>query len=261
MNTLEFDVSDGLGHVRLNRPEAGNAMSMQYAHDIYDVAVRCTESNDLRALLITGNGPRFSVGGDITEFERAAPGEMGQVMQRMARRYHDAILLLAELQVPVVTAVHGACAGGGLGLTYVADIVLAAENTKFALGFAAIGIAGDCANSWFLPRLVGPRRAAELYFEQRALTAKNALDWGLVTRVVPDAQLLDEARAVARRLAHGPTVGYGQFRGLLRQAWDNSLAEQLDAEVRALGVAGTTEDAEGAVSAFLAKQRPTFQGS
>jgi 2-(1,2-epoxy-1,2-dihydrophenyl)acetyl-CoA isomerase len=261
LTAVEFDIADGLGQLRLNRPDHGNAFSMALAEDLYEVAVRCTDADRLRALLVTGNGPRFSVGGDMDEFRRGGPGGMGRVMQEMARRYHAALELYAELPVPVVCGVHGAVAGGALGMTFVSDIVLAAERTKFALGFAAIGIAGDSANSWFLPRLIGPRRTAELYFEQRVLTATEAAEWGLVTRVVPATELHDQSLALALRLANGPTVAYGEFRALLRQTWGNSLPEQLAAEVRALGVAGNTEDAEAAVSAFLAKQRPTFQGS
>lgn len=260
LTTTQFEITDGLGRLRLDRPAEGNAFSQAMPRDLYEIAVRCTNAADLRALLITGNGPRFTVGGDIAVFNEAPRGEMGRVMQRMARRYHEALELYAELPVPIVCAVHGAAAGGGLGLTYIADIVLAGENTKFTLGFTGIGIAGDSANSWYLPRLIGPRRTAELYFEQRVLSAQEAADWGLVTRVVPDARLPDEALALARRLAEGPTAAFGQLRGLLRQSWGNTLPEQLAAEVRALGVAGATEDAAGAVSAFLAKQRPTFQG-
>lgn len=260
LTAVEFDIIDGLGHLQLNRPDHGNAFSMALAEDLYEVAVRCTNADDLRALLVTGNGPRFSVGGDMDEFQRGGPGGMGRVMQAMARRYHEALELYAELPVPVVCGVHGAAAGGALGMTYVADIVLAAEGTKFALGFAGIGIAGDSANSWYLPRLIGPRRTAELYFEQRVLTATEAAEWGLVTRVVPAAELHDQALALARRLASGPTVAYREIRGLLRQTWGSSLSEQLAAETRALGVAGVTSDAEGAIAAFLTKQQPTFEG-
>lgn len=260
LTCVEFVITDGLGHLRLNRPEHGNAFSQRLADELYEVAARCTNSSELRGLLVTGNGPRFTVGGDIDEFEAAGPGEMGQVMQRMARSYHAALELYAALDVPIVCGVHGAAAGGGLGMTYIADIVLAAENTKFALGFATIGIAGDSANSWYLPRLIGLRRTAELYFEQRVLTAPEAAEWGLVTRVVPDDQLPDEALAVARKLAAGPTLAYGEVRRLLRQTWGNSLPDQLAAETEALGRAGASEDAVGAVTAFLNKQKPTYRG-
>lgn len=260
LSTVEFEIVDGLGHLRLNRPEVGNAINPAMPADLYEVAMRCSGADGLRALLITGNGDRFCVGGDIQAFADAGPREMGAVMASMTRRFHPALALLSELPVPIVCAVQGAAAGGGLGLTYVADLVLAAEGTKFALGFAGIGVSGDGGASWFLPRLVGPRRAAELYLEERVLTAEEARDWGLVTRVVPAGELHEQALAVARRLASGPTVAYGEIRGLLRQTWRSSLPEQLAAETSALGRAGATADAEGAVAAFLTKERPSYRG-
>jgi 2-(1,2-epoxy-1,2-dihydrophenyl)acetyl-CoA isomerase len=159
-----------------------------------------------------------------------------------------------------VVAVHGSVAGGGLGLLYSADIALAAEGTKFATGFTKLGLSGDGGNSWFLPRLVGPRRAAEFYLEHRVLDAAEAADWGLVTRVVPADELQDQALDVVRKLAQGPTRAYGEIRRLLRDSWTATLPEQLAAETEAISRTGATGDASGAVSSFLARTTPIFQG-
>jgi 2-(1,2-epoxy-1,2-dihydrophenyl)acetyl-CoA isomerase len=260
LETVQFTVTDGVGAIRLNRPAARNALNQTVADELYEVALRCAARRDLRALLITGNGPAFTVGGDISVFAEAGDGELPGLLRRMTTPYHDALRILSELDVPIVAAVHGAVAGGGLGLLYSADIALAAEGAKFATGFAALGLSGDGGNSWFLPRLVGPKRAAELYFEQRVLDAHEAAEWGLVSRVVPADVLQEQAESIARRLAGGPTRAYGEIRKLLRDSWSSTLPDQLSAESAAIARTADTADASRAIAAFLAKSTPTFEG-
>jgi 2-(1,2-epoxy-1,2-dihydrophenyl)acetyl-CoA isomerase len=260
LTTIEFSVSDGLGVLRLNRPEHRNAINETVPGDLYEVAQRCAADPGLRALLIAGNGPAFTVGGDISMFARAARGELPEDLRRMTTLYHAALLLLRDLDAPIVAAVHGAVAGGGLGLLYAADIALAAEGTKFATGFTGLGLSGDGAGTWYVPRLAGPRRAAELYFEQRVLDAREAAEWGLVTRVVPAETLEAEALALARRLAAGPTRAYGEIRRLLHQSWSATLADQMKAETDALSRTAATGDAARAIAGFAGKSPITFQG-
>lgn len=258
--TLSCTVTDGLGVLHLDRPDARNALNPALCDELHEVALRLADRTDLRALLITGSGPVFTVGGDITVFGQAEDGQLPELLRRMTSAYHETLRILSRLDAPVVTAVHGAVAGGGLGLLHVADIAFAAEGTKFSTGFTGLGLSGDGGNSWFLPRLVGPRRAAELYFEQRVLTAREAADWGLVSHVVPAGELGERALATARRLAAGPTRAYGEIRRLLRDSWRTTLSEALTAETDALARTAATSDAQRAVSAFLTKSTPEFQG-
>jgi 2-(1,2-epoxy-1,2-dihydrophenyl)acetyl-CoA isomerase len=260
LSAVEFSVADGLGVLRLNRPEHRNAIDEVMPGDLYEVAQRCAANSGLRALLITGNGRAFTVGGDVSVFAGAAPGELPAKLRRLTTLYHDALLTLRDLDAPIVVAVHGAVAGGGLGLLYTADIALAAEGTKFATGFAALGLSGDGGSSWFLPRLAGARRAAELYFEQRVLDAREAAEWGLVTRVVAADVLDAEATALAGRLATGPTRAYGEIRALLRQSWSTTLADQLRAETDAVARTAGTRDAGRAIASFPSKSAPVFEG-
>lgn len=260
LTTVRFEVTDGLGVIRLNRPDVRNAINQALADELYEVALRCAARTDLRAVLIVGTGPAFTVGGDIAVFAETDAADLPDLLRRMTTPYHSALRLLGGLPVPVVAAVHGAVAGGGLGLLYCADIALAAEGTKFATGFAALGLSGDGANSWFLPRLVGVRRAAQLYFEQRVLDAREAAEWGLISRVVPADALEEQALALARRLADGPTRAFGEIRQLLRDSWSTTPSEQLNAETEALARTGGTSDAGQAIASFLAKATPTFQG-
>jgi len=260
LEALRFTVADGVGVLRLNRPQARNALNRTVADELYEVALRAAARTDMRALLIAGEGPAFTVGGDISAFAQAGPGELPAVLRRMTGPYHQALRIFAALDVPIVAAVHGAVAGGGLGLLYVADIAFAAEGTKFATGFTGLGLSGDGGNSWFLPRLVGLRRAVELYYEQRVLDAREAAEWGLVSHVVPGDVLQEQAAAAARKLADGPTRAYGEIRRLLRDSWSSTLSDQLGAETEAIARAGATSDAERAVAAYLAKSTPTFDG-
>jgi 2-(1,2-epoxy-1,2-dihydrophenyl)acetyl-CoA isomerase len=174
----------------------------------------------------------------------------------MTTGYHAALQILDSLEVPLVAAVHGAVAGGGLGLIYVADVVIAAEGTRFATGFSGLGLSGNGGGTWFLPRLVGMRRAAELYFGQRVLDADEAAAWGLISHVVPAADLAAVSERTARQLAGGPTRAFGEIRALLRRAHEASLSDQLQAETRALSRTAGTRDAARAIDSFMAKSRP-----
>jgi 2-(1,2-epoxy-1,2-dihydrophenyl)acetyl-CoA isomerase len=258
--TVEFSVADGLAVIRLNRPAARNAIDQALGDDLAQAVQRCAADTAVRALLICANGPAFTVGGDVAVFAKAGPDELPGDLRRMTTGYHAALQILDRLEVPVVTAVHGAVAGGGLGLIYVADVVIAAAGTRFATGFSGLGLSGDGGGTWFLPRLVGMRRAAELYFGQRVLDADEAAAWGLISRVVPATDLAAEAERTARQLAAGPTRAFAEIRTLLRRSHEASLGDQLQAETAALSRTAGTRDAGRGIESFMAKSRPEFRG-
>ncbi|WP_169813544.1 enoyl-CoA hydratase/isomerase family protein [Nocardia vaccinii] len=256
---IDYQVVDSVARVRLDRPAARNAMNKAMGESLLEVATRIANDDHLRAVLITGNGPVFSVGGDIGAFADGAT-DLPDTLTRMAVLMHEAMRLLARVDFPIVTAVHGACAGGALGLVYPADITIAAEGTKFATGFGRIGITADSGNTWYLPKFIGIRRASEMLFEDRVIDADTAVDWGLVNRVVPVEQLQAEAEATVGRLAAGATRGYGEMRRLLHSSWTSTLDNALSEETAALRRIGRTTDASDAIASFLAKQQPTFTG-
>ena len=179
----------------------------------------------------------------------------------MTTPFHLAFEVLAALDVPIVTAAHGSVAGGGLGLVYAADVVVATEDARFVTAFAQLGLSGDGGGTWHLPRRIGPARAARAYLFNEPIGAREALEWGLVAEVVPVADARRRGEELATRLAAGPTRGYGQMRKLLRQSWDRSLPDQLGAEIEGLVITARTADARAAVSAFQTKQKPTFEGA
>lgn len=260
LQTIDYHVDKGVATVCLNRPDARNAINPQMARDTLEVARRIAADRAVRAVLICGNGPALTVGGDIGYFLGSADGGFGDLFVKMTTPFHQAFEILSRIEAPIVTAAHGAVAGGGLGYVYAADIVVAAENTTFVTAFARIGLSGDGGGTWHLPRLVGPRRAAEAYLRNRPIRAEEALTWGMINEIVPVEGLRDRATALAVELAQGPTAAFAKMRTLLRESWRNDLSAQLVAETSALKQAGDSADAAEAIAAFAAKRTPNFLG-
>lgn len=258
--TIDYRVSDGVATICLNRPEARNAIDLQLAADTLTAARRAAADPAVRAVLICGNGPALTVGGDIDYFRRFAPQEFGAVLTRMTTPFHEAFRVLSRIEAPIVTAAHGVVAGGGLGYAYAADLVLAAESTRFVTAFGGIGLTGDGGGTWHLPRIVGPRRAARMYLENTPIDAATALDWGLINEIVPADELRSRATDLAVRLANGPTRTFARMRALLRDGADNDLSTQLYAETAALADVASTADAREGIDAFAAKRQPHFTG-
>jgi 2-(1,2-epoxy-1,2-dihydrophenyl)acetyl-CoA isomerase len=260
LQTIHYSVTDAVATVCLNRPQARNAIDKQMAEETLDVAQRIAADDSIRAVLICGNGPVLTAGGDIDYFLAHTGERFGALLAQMTPPFQEAFRVLSRIDAPIVTAAHGAVAGGGLGFVYAADLVIAAEETKFVTAFAALGLSGDGGGTWHLPRLIGPRRAAEAYLRNRPIAAAEALQWGLINEIVPAEKLRSRAEAVARELADGPTRGFARMRALLRDAWRNDLSTQLQAEIEAIRYTGDTADAAGAINDFAAKRRPEFDG-
>jgi 2-(1,2-epoxy-1,2-dihydrophenyl)acetyl-CoA isomerase len=260
LRTIDYSVADAVATVCLNRPEVRNAIDLRVAEESLEVARRIEADGSIRAVLICGNGPALTVGGDIHYF-LANPGEhFGALFARMTTPFHEAFRVLSRIDAPIVTAAHGVVAGGGLGFVYAADLVIAAEDTKFVTAFAALGLSGDGGGTWHLPRIIGPRRAAEAYLRNSPINVTEALQWGLINEIVPADQLRSRAEAVACELAAGPTRGFAKMRALLRDSWRNDLSTQLQAETEAIRETGDTVDAARAINDFVAKRRTEFTG-
>lgn len=260
LETMDLTVTDGVATLCLARPDARNAIDQRLADEFLVAAVRIAGDASVRAVLLCGDGPDLTVGGDIGYFTQHTDADLAETLRQMTTPFHLGFQVLAMLDVPIVTVAHGAVAGGGLGFAYAADILVAAEDARFVTAFAAIGLSGDGGGTWHLPRRIGAARAARAYLLNEPISAQQALDWGLVAEVAPTSEARERGEAIARRLAAGPTQAFAQMRALLRDSWDRSLPEQLDAEVDALAACARTTDAPGALDAFLNKQRPTFRG-
>jgi 2-(1,2-epoxy-1,2-dihydrophenyl)acetyl-CoA isomerase len=260
LRTVLLDFEGGVATLRLNRPDKGNAIDESMAGDLAEAATQIAERSDVRAVLIAGNGPNFTVGGDLGLFAGTAREQLPNRLRRMIDSYHLAIERLTSIDAPVVAAVRGGAGGGGLGLLYVADIVVAADDARFALGYGALGLTADGGNTWFLPRMVGMRRAQELFLLNRRLTAPEALAFGLVSRLAASDAVENDAATLAATLAAGPTRAFGAVRRMLRQSFETGLSDRLDAEKESIVAASSTDDATEGIAAFVAKRRPQFHG-
>ncbi len=260
LRTVLLDFAEGVATLRLNRPDKGNAIDTAMADDLAEAATQIAERPGVRAVLITSNGSNFTVGGDLALFAGTAREQLPDRLRRMIDSYHLAIERLTSIDAPVVAAVRGGAGGGGLGLLYAADIVVAADDSRFALGYGALGLTADGGNTWFLPRLVGMRRAQELFLLNRRLTAQEALQFGLVSRLAPSDAVEKEAATLAATLAAGPTPAYGAVRRMLRQSFETAISNQLEAERESIVAASRTDDALEGIAAFVAKRRPQFRG-
>ncbi|KDE98277.1 enoyl-CoA hydratase [Mycolicibacterium aromaticivorans JS19b1 = JCM 16368] len=260
LETIDYHVDAGLATLCLNRPDERNAIDLRVAQETCEVARRIAGDDTVRAVLICGEGPALSVGGDIGFFRDGGREHFGDLFVEMTTPFHDAFAILSGLDVPIVTAAHGAVAGGGLGYVYAGDVVIAAEGTRFVTAFAGLGVSGDGGGTWHLPRLIGARRAAAAYLRNTPISADEALEWGMINEIVPADRLRQRAADVARDLAKGPTRAFATMRRLLRESWHRDLPSQLLAETQGLKATGDTRDAAAAITAFAAKTTPEFTG-
>ena len=256
--TLTLDIAGGIGRITLNRPEQANGIDMAMGRELMMAAIECDENPDVRAVLLTANGKFFSAGG-LKSF--AAMGEqIGEGIKELTDYLHAAVSRLARMNAPVVVAVNGVAAGAGMSLALCGDLVLAARSAKFSMAYTAAGLSPDGGATWLLPRLVGLQRSRELMLLNRRLSAEEAADWGMVTRVVDDEQLLHEAEALASQLAAGPTEAFGKVKGLLAESLEAGLEAQMDLEARAIAALSQSADGQEGIQAFLNKRKPVFKG-
>ncbi len=258
--TLLYELKDGVAHVTLNRPDDGNALDDRMARELMDVSIRCDEDPAVRAVLITAAGKMFCVGGDLKKFSEAED-QLPVFLKEMATFLHAAISRFARMRAPVIAAVNGTAAGAGFSLACAADLAIAAESARFTMAYTRVGLTPDGSSTYYLPRIIGVRRTLELMLTNRMLTARDALDWGLVNRVVPDDRLADEAGELARSLAAGPTDAFASVKRMVLGSTQESLESQMEFETRAICDASRTSDARAGIEAFFAKRRATFTGS
>jgi 2-(1,2-epoxy-1,2-dihydrophenyl)acetyl-CoA isomerase len=248
----------GVAHLRLVRPEAANTIDLPTARALQEAVERLADDPAVRAVLITGAGRMFCGGGDLRAF--SAEADLPRHLRAVTDALHMAVVRLGRLDAPVVAAVQGSAAGAGFSLACAADLVLAAESARFVPAYTRIGLSPDGSLTATLPRLVGARRAAELLLTNRSLDAREAVDWGIATRVVPDGSLLEEAQGLAAELARGPVGSYGAVKRLLRSTWTLPLEAQLVEEAQTLSARASTAEGREGIAAFLAKRAPDYVG-
>jgi 2-(1,2-epoxy-1,2-dihydrophenyl)acetyl-CoA isomerase len=255
MSEVDATLDGGVLTLTLNRPDVLNAFDAAM-HAALAACLKHARDAEVRAVVITGAGRGFCVGQDLNEFREVA----GDIGGRLRAGYHPNILGLRALEKPVIAAVNGPTAGAGLSLACASDIRLAAESASFVPAFIGIGLVPDSGSSYFLARLLGSARAFEWMTSNRKLTAAEALDWGLVSEVLPDDQLAPRAAELAATYAAAPTKGIGMTKRLFDHAPTATLEEQLELEAQLQNVATRSEDFAEGVAAFLEKRPPEFTG-
>ncbi len=259
-STLLFEVREHVAHMTLNRPDAANGINLEMASEIRHAARRCATDPEIRAVLLSGAGKMFCAGGDLKAFAAQPEGELPGFLEQVTLHLHQAISHFARMNAPVVAAVHGSAAGGGFSLACACDFPIAAESAKFTMAYTRAGLTPDGSSTYFLPRIIGYRRTLELAITNRVLSAREAAEMGLVTRVVPDAELISEATKFATQLATGPTAAYGGVKRLLIDSFTNTLEAQMYLEGDYISAMGRTIDGREGIASFLAKRPPKFSG-
>jgi 2-(1,2-epoxy-1,2-dihydrophenyl)acetyl-CoA isomerase len=259
--TVDLTTDGPAARILLNRPEALNAWNEQFGRDLLDAVTTVAEDDTLRALLITGAGRGFSSGADLKEQRSTTDDGVPDLSARLKEVYHPIITGLREMPKPVVAAVNGPAVGIGCSLALAADLIVAAESAYFLLAFVNIGLVPDGGSTAFLPARTGYARAAEMAMLGERVPAEQALDWGLVNRVVPDGELEATSGELLNRLANGPTRSYAGAKRLLNRRMYADLAGQLEAEADAQREQGKTQDFIEGVLAFAEKRPPDFTGT
>lgn len=257
---LKFEVSNQIATITFARPDAANSLNLKMSEELHAAATHCASNSDIRAVILTGEGKMFCAGGDVVGFHAEGDG-MSEHMRGMTTTLHAAISRFSRMDAPLIIAVNGTAAGAGMSIALTGDVVFAAESAKFTMAYSKIGFSPDGSSTYFLPRLVGVRKAKELALLNPVLSAAEACEMGLITEVVADDAVMDKARACAEKLAQGPTKAHGEIKRLFADSLSNTLETQMELETRSIaGLAGNTEDGKQGVAAFVAKEKYAFKG-
>ncbi len=258
---LVLDLTEGVATLTLNRPASMNSLDVATKVLLRDTLAEVAENPAVRCVVLTGTGRAFCVGQDLKEHIRLLEEDgSDQLFTTVPDHYNPIVTSLTTMPKPVLAAVNGVAAGAGASLAFACDYRLLAESAGFNLAFAGIALSCDTGSSWTLPRLVGPAKAIELLYEPRTIPAREALELGLATTVVPSEELASRTWELAARLASGPTVAYGAIRRSVGFSAGHSFADSVAFETEMMALTGSTEDHRAAVASFMAKQKPTFEG-
>lgn len=260
--TVLYTFENSIATIRMNRSEALNALSLQLAKDLA-AAVKQAAKDEARAAILTGSGRAFCSGGDLREMRAMgeADGNIEAFLDAPLKALHDVIVLIRETPIPFIAAVNGVCAGAGTNFALACDLVLASDDATFNEAFVRIGLSPDCGGSFFLPRAIGEKLAAEALMLGSIITAERAAEIGMINRVVTAGQLMDDAYALAARLASGPTGSIGRVKKMLNSTFANDLRSQLDLEADLQIESGRSADFKEGVAAFFEKRPPAFKGN
>ncbi len=257
MSNILFKKDKGVGIIRLNRPKVYNSFNRAMAFEMQAVLQQCAEDDAVRCIYIIGEGKAFCAGQDLQEAIAEGEPTLSTILNE---HYGPIIQRIRSIDLPVVAAINGVAAGAGASIAFACDVTLATESASFIQAFSKIGLVPDSAGTFFLPRLIGMQKAADLMFTGKKVSATEAEKMGMISRVFSDATFAEESLKYAQKLAQMPTKGLAYTKQLLNQSLNNNLNQQLDAEHDYQVAASQTEDYVEGVNAFLEKRKPVFKG-
>ena len=255
--TILLEKTDNIATITFNRPNAANGINPTLAREFAEAALICDKDKSVRCVVLTANGNLFCAGGDLKTVG-GEPEKAAAKIKGMADDLHRATSTLARMEKPFIIAVNGMAAGAGFSIAITGDFVLAGESAKFTMAYTAAGLSPDGSSTYYLPRLIGMRKAMDLMITNRRLTAVEAENWGLINQVIPDESLQEEAQKLAQKLANGPTDAYAITKKLLLCSFDNSLETQMELEGRAISERAGSANGQEGVLAFIEKRKPKF---
>ena len=257
MSSIQFELEEGVGIIRLNRPEVFNSFNREMAITFQDVLDAFEETTAVRAIYITGVGKAFCAGQDLVE----ATDAKGPKLQTIVRQHYNPIIeRLRNIEKPIIAAVNGVAAGAGANIALACDICIAAESAGFVQAFSKIGLIPDSGGTFILPRLIGLQRATALMMTGEKVPAKDAVTMGMIYKCFPDAEFAAESLNFAKTIAKMPTIGLGLTKKALNLSLISDLSTQLETEEELQTMAGSTYDYKEGVAAFLEKRKPVFKG-
>ena len=255
---IKFEKQGAIARLALNRPDAANGLDSLMASELKQAAQLCTSDPGLKAVVLSASGRFFCAGGDIKEM-RSHGDEVGEAVKSLADDLHSAISTLSRMQAALIVAVNGVAAGAGFSLALIGDIVLAAESSSFTMAYTRAGLCPDGSSSYFLPRLVGLRKAQELMLTNRTLSAQEACALGMVTRVVADDDLAAQAEQFASDLANSARLSTAYVKKLLLASPGNDLEAQMELEGQLVSRCAASPDGREGIQAFVDKRQPEFE--